>query len=141
MEELKILAQKLNEWCESEDGKRYFENEKKKHEIKLGRFNKFKSWLDNNDFDTLIYRLILMHDDDYIEKCHNKGYEEKPNNVLEFIFDYVIEFGKQVKVKEFDCDFSNAIWEFKGYYFQIIWGQGAIQRIYNKEDMRMLLQL
>lgn len=141
MLELKELAQKLKEWSESEDAKIYYENKKKRHDIKLGRFKKFEKWLEDGDFDMLIYKLILMHGDNYIEKCHNKGYEEKPNNVLEFIFDYVIENNEQIKIKEISGDFPNAVWEFNGYYFQIIWGQGAIQRIYNKDDKRMILQL
>lgn len=112
-----------------------------KEAIKQHRFKKFGVWLENNDFDLLLYKLILHHGDEYIENCYSKGYEPHPNNILTFIFDYTSVFGKLVEIKKFDNDFPNEIREFKGFYFQTIWGQGSFVRIHNKDDMRTILQL
>lgn len=136
----------LDEWIESPIGIAYFENERKKAEIKIQRFNRFTEWLKTNNFDNLLYKLIVKHDNDYIKKCHENGFEAYPNNVLQFIFDYAFVYGKKInksvlKKKKLDCDFPFDIKEFEGYYFQIIYGQGCINRIYNKEDGRLILQL
>jgi len=45
---------------------------------------------------------------------------------------------------KYDSDLSNIsneIWFYKGYYFQMIWSQGVITKIYNKDDMKQLLCL
>jgi len=136
------MLEELKAHLESPEGKaslkEYFENLAKKQQIKEGRFLKFTEWLKTNDFDKLLYRLILEHDDTYIENCYHKGYEPYMNNKLSFVFDYAIEHGKEVNVKELDCPFPNVISEFRGYYFQIIWGQGSITAIYNKDDFKRI---
>jgi len=110
---------------------------KKRMENQKNRYNKFKKWLENNDFDTLLYHIILKHGDGYRSRCYENGYEPYPNNIMRFIFSYIIERGgKEVNKKEFDVPFLNQIFEFNGYYFQIVWGQGSIMKIYNKEDGR-----
>lgn len=65
----------------------------------------------------------------------------KKYNKLAFVIDYVGHKVAPVKVSALDCDFSNAIHFFRGYYFQHIWGQGVITRIYNKDDNKLLLQV
>lgn len=136
------MVEKLREHLASPEGKasmeKYFGNLAKQEEIKAGRFEKFDKWLEDNDFDKLLYRLILEHDDEYIDKCYHNGYEPFMNNKLQFVFDYAIDRGKEVKVKELKCDFPQAISEFRGYYFEIIWGQGSVTAIYNKDDMKRI---
>ena len=120
----------------------YFVKLSKKKQIIDGRFNKFERWLENNDFDTLLYRIILEHDDEYRSRCYENGHEPYPNNKMSFIFNYVTERGgKEVEINEFDNLFANKIWEFNGYYFQITWGQGVIYKIYNKEDSREIFTI
>ena len=141
----------MNEWLEklkahleSPEGKKqtqeYVEKLVKQQNIKEGRFKKFDEWLKHNDFDRLLYRLTLEHDDEYREKCYDKGYEPHMNNKLSFVFDYACDRGKTVKriPKELRCDFPQAVYEFRGYYFEIVWGQGSITAIYNKDDMKRI---
>lgn len=139
--------QKTIDWLNSDEGRAKAEEFAKelaeKRKIKKKRFDRFEAWLEKNDFDSLIYRLIHEHDDDYFDKCYHQGFEPFPNNKLQFVFDYVFERGSKPKKipKKLECDFANAVVEFKGYYFQIIWGQGAIERIWNKEDKKLILQV
>lgn len=138
------MLEKLKAHLESPEGKasmeKYFGNLAKQEMIKEGRFEKFTEWLKDNDFDQLLYRLVLEHDDEYREKCYHKGYEPYMNNKLSFVFDYAVENGEEVKVKELDCPFSNVISEYRGYYFQIIWGQGSVTQIHNKDDLKRIYQ-
>ena len=128
-------------WAESEQGKAHFENYWKKIDLKQSRFVRFTEWLKHNDFDKLMYRIILEHNEEYREKCWHSGIEAHPNNVLSFLIRYVADTCEPVKVPQIDTDFANSVWFFNGYYFQLIHGQGTITRIYNKEDMRCILQV
>ena len=136
--------EKLKAYLESPEGKKateeYFGNLAKQEAIKKGRFEKFDMWLEDNDFDQLLYRLILEHDDAYREKCYHNGYEPFMNNKLQFVFDYACDRGKAVKKipKELKTIFAQAVYEFRGYYFEIVWGQGSITAIYNKDDMKRI---
>ena len=135
--------EKMKAYLESPEGKasmeEYFGNLAKKQRIKEGRFLKFDKWLEDNDFDKLLYRLILEHDDEYIDNCYHKGYQPYPTRKMQFVFDYVTEYaGTTVEIEEFECSFPHQEWEFKGYYFGIMWGQGAVISIWNKDDKRKI---
>jgi len=131
----------IDVWIKSDDGEAYLKDERIRHEIQIGRYKRFDDWLKCNDFDLLIYRLILKHDISYREKYYHNGFEPGPNNLLQFIFDYIDNKFEPIAVAELDCEFSNNIWLFKGYYFQCIYGQGAIFKIYNKADMREIISI
>ncbi len=140
--DLKEMEKAMNDSVNSDEGKAYFENERIKEEILESRYARFEKWLETNSFDTLLYRLILIHtSSDYCDKCYHNGYLPMPNNVLEFIISYITHRYSPIKVKELKCKFSNEVWFFKGYYFQMIYGQGVITKIINKADMRELLVL
>lgn len=135
LEDLKEYVENNREECEI-----FFLSDYDKNKI---RFNKFTNLLnDGYDFDKLIYRLVLVNgSDEWIEKCYSDGCEPYPTNLLQFVLAYIDHFGTEVKIKELECDFINSILEFNGYYFQEIHGQGLICRIYNKEDLTMMLQI
>ncbi|MFW6219951.1 MAG: hypothetical protein ACOC33_03850 [bacterium] len=141
------IAQQLKDnldWLENtEEGKNYRKKYVEKQKIKEQRYDKFEKWLETNDFDKLLYRLILEHDENYIEKCYNNGFEPYLNNKLSFVFEYVIhKAGKQVTIKKLnDSDFPNIVWEFNGYYFQVIWGQGSINLIYTKRGLNRIFSI
>jgi hypothetical protein len=107
-----------------------------KHNNKLKWFNYYNKIKSTLDFDLFLNQLILKHDDRYVESCHLKGYCEKPNNIMGCLFEYVFDYGKEVKIKEIDCDFSNVICEFNNYYFQIVFGQGSFFCVYHKNDLK-----
>ena len=136
------MLENLRAHLESPEGKaqakEFVRKLAEKEKIKQGRFKKFDEWLETNDFDKFLYRLTLEHDDEYRQKCYEKGYEPHMNNKMSFVFDYACERGKELEKipKELRCPFPQAVYEFRGYYFEIIWGQGSITAIYNKDDMR-----
>jgi len=128
-------------WAESDDGKTHFTKFWNKVEVRNQRFLKFTEWLKHNDFDKFMYKLIMKHNEEYREKCWHSGVEAHPNNVLSFLIRYVADTCEPVKVPQLDNGFANSIWLFKGYYFQMTYGQGTVTDIYNQEDMRKILQV
>lgn len=141
----KTMFENFIKFIDSPEGKidieNYFNKINGMYEIQKKRYKRFEEWIETNDFDRLMYRLILEHDADYIDKCQYNGYMPFPNNKLDFVVNYVFHEFETIKVGQLDCDFPNEIRCFKGYYFQHIYGQGTILRIYNKDDLKMLLQL
>ena len=142
-----MSMKELIDWLKTDEGKadmkEYFGKLAVIEDIKVGRFKKFEKWLEENDFDKLLYRLVLEHDDAYVDKCYENGVMPSPNRKMQFVFDYVTEHaGRPIKkgeVKEFDdCSFTHQEWEFSGYYFGIMWGQGAVVSIWNKDDKRKI---
>ena len=128
-------------FLESDRGQAFIKEQQKKKEIKEKRYERFEIWLEENDFDKLLYRLILEHNEDYREKCYHKGYMPYPNHKLSFIINYIADNLATVYESEIDTDFPTQTWLFKGYYFQLVHGQGTIFRLYNKDDMRLILQV
>jgi|GEM_PF-5240005 len=63
------FKRKLDEWVDSDESNAYFENERKKLELKQKRFSRFEEWVKHNDFDKLMYKLVLMHGEEWREKC------------------------------------------------------------------------
>lgn len=137
------FVEKIEEFLESDEGKIFIENENLKKKLLLSRFDKFENYLKTHDFDKLIYRVILEHNEDWFETCRINGLEPYPNNKLNFILEYLDHKLEPIEdnVYEMECDFPHMTYEYKGYYFQVIFGQGSIIRIYNKNDNRLLLQV
>ena len=132
----------LRDFNISEESIQEFVNEmREKDGIQEKRFLKFDKYLEENGFDKLIYRVVLEHDDAWFDWCYRNGIEPYPNNKLAFILNYVEDRGKRVKIKKIKSEFPNEIFEFMGYYFQHIYGQGVITRIYNKTDLKLMLQI
>lgn len=126
---------------DSKEGLIYMNKVKNSNIIRDKRYVFFSEWVEKIDFDNVMYRLLLEHGVEYIENCLHKGLQPYPNNKLKFVIDYVITTTEPINVKKINTIFPNSIWEFKGFYFQKINDQGSIIRIYNKEDMRLVLQL
>ena len=138
----KEMEKALADFATSPKGIAYFENMRKINDIKVSRYKRFEEWLKHNDFEALMFRVIHEHGDDYQEKCMHKGYEPYPNNKLGFLIDYLVHNFEPIEVPEIEPEhFPSTIYFFRGYYFQTICGQGCFHRIYNKEDMRMVLQV
>ena len=135
------LADKVKKMMESGELDKFFNELNKKHEIKEGRFKKFEKYLETIDFDTLIYRLVMEHGEEYREKCWHEGVMPHPNNKLSFLFDYVLTKTPHIDVPEIKCSFMQEIREFKGYYFELVHGQGTIHTIYNKKDLQVVLSI
>lgn len=138
----KTMLEILEEYFESDQYYKDIEENKKKEKIRQERFNKLEKFFNNNSFDMFIVRMISEHDDKWIDKCYNNGCEPYPNNKLGFFFDYLGEMFEPIEnnISQMNCPFANILYKFKNYYFQFVFGQGTITRIYN-DKYELLLQI
>lgn len=126
-------------WLESKDGEAFIQKQHEKRALMKKRYKRFENWLIENNFDKLMDRLILEHNDEYCVKCHHKGYEPHPNHKLGFIINYLTNNIKSVYVEELDNPFPNKVWKLKDYYFQMTWGQGVITEVYKVDDLKPII--
>jgi hypothetical protein len=137
--------EKLKTLLNSEEGqalmRKFVEERVKKQEIANGRYRKFEKFLETHDFDEIMQRLIAENGDEWRGKCYKKGYMPHPNNKLAFLIDYVVHNYEPITVDELECEhFPDGIWFIKGYYIQMIWGQGVLTNIFDK-NKKFLLQV
>lgn len=129
----------LSEIKNEEDFDEAFFGYSKKNEKK---FLKLENYIETHDFDNFMLRLAFEHNEDYRENCYSKGYEPYPNNKLQLLIDYIsTKYDSLDDVRGLDNTYPNTTYEFKGYYFQFIYGQGTITRVYNSHDMKLILQV
>jgi len=135
--------EKLKAYLDSPEGKaeteKYFSKLAEKQKLKEARYRRFEKWLETNDFDKLMYRLILEHGEEWREKCWHKGYEVYSNNKLSFVTSYVFDNLAPISVPKLENMFPTEIRFFKGYYFRIMHGQGSVFDLYNGDDFKHLL--
>jgi len=142
--DLDNYKQQLKNIFDSPESNLYFENLRKKQEIRELRFKKFEQDLTITKFDNILQRIINKHDKNYKNKCYNKGCEPCPNNLLEFIFDFVKYKNDNIPTNnpQIDLEFSNIIYEYDKYYFQIVYGQGSFIRIYQHyPELKLIFQI
>jgi len=133
----------LKAYLDSPEGKaqteKFFNELAEKQKLKEARYRRFEKWLETNDFDKLMYRLILEHGEEWREKCWHKGYEVYSNNKLRFVTSYVFDNLAPISVPKLENMFPTEIRFFKGYYFRIMHGQGSVFDLYNGDDFKHLL--
>ena len=138
--DLDKLSKKMDDHFNSEEGKEYFRMIAVKSKIKEGRLRKVGEYLEGKDFDEILNKLKKEHNETYIDKCYNKGYEPYPNNKLSLLFDYIESEYSQVENESIPQDFLSSCYFFKGYYFTIYCGQGCFYRIYDSK-LKHILQV
>ena len=122
--------EKNSEICEE-----LFGNENEKIKVKEERYNKFEKCLDQLRFDNVMLRLVYEHD------IANKYRYCKPklNNKLNFIFNYLKDNFSDIKYYKLTNTAPNRVWSFRGYFFQIIEGEEPVFRVYNKDDLTLMI--
>ena len=134
---LKKFKQVIEDWMDTLESSEYFKNEKIKENLLFFRFNQFENWLNSNNFDILIEKVITKHNK-YKEQYLNKKYQFKPTNILGFIIEYIQNKFDIIDVDQLKVNFPNQVWFFKGYYFQIIYNQGSTYKIYDNKFQQLI---
>ena len=92
-----------------------------------------EKWLETNDFEPLFQRLLARNGDERTDWCHKKGCEKYPTPMMQFVFDYISDRYEIVNNELLSNDFSSGTWFFKGYWFQLLCGQGNFWKIFDGE--------
>jgi hypothetical protein len=91
------------------------------------RYEKLENFLENYEFDDILYRLILEHNTDYNEKFTHNGKNVELNNKFKFLLSYVIDNTDVVGIKKFKLSENCLVWKYNKYFFQIILTENNIR--------------
>ncbi len=135
----KQMEKAMDDFINSPEGEAYFENIGKQLVIKQGRYRRFEKYLETHNFDELMQRLVAENGKDWCDKCYEKGYQPYPNNKLEFLIDYITHNYESVSVPKIESEhFTNQTWFFKGYYVNMMRGQGVFTQVFDNNLNRII---
>jgi hypothetical protein len=102
------------------------------YETQLDRFHKF---LETNSLEKIVNKVCLKYESDtYKDRWFNKGFEA-PEDLLHFLFDYACKYGRKATKKEihkYGNMFTDDMYYIKGYYFNMMLGQGSCVKVVKK---------
>jgi hypothetical protein len=84
------------------------------------RYQKITEQIKTKKFDDILYRVILQHNQDYIDSYHHNGREAHPTNKMILLFNYAIDCGKKIQDKTVENVGVFRAWQLKKYYFQLL---------------------
>lgn len=137
------FLQKIKEFHESPEGKKALRGFAEKIEREERRKEKAKDYvlsLSKYKFDKLVSRLIAENGEERRDKCWKERCEPYPTNLMYLLFDAAQIGGKEYQkpLDRGDEIFGGRTVKFRGYYFNWIYGQGVIQRIFNSKKQEIL---
>ena len=132
---MSLDIEEMKKWAEEDrknpDG--YLNTLAKKEKLQSKRFDRFEKWLETNDFEELLQRLLKRNGDERTDWCMSRGHMKYPTPMMQFVFDYISDRFEIVNNELLDGDFSQGTWFFKGYWFQLLCGQGCFWKIFDGE--------
>ena len=138
------LIDKLREFMNSEEGERWLEEQSRRARLKNERIRKLHerlSSLSDEEYAQFIDKLISKHDDAYKDRMYSQRIQPHPNMLLSLVFDVAIEIGVPVEpFDEFPQIFPSDTVDYRGFYFEYVYGQGTVSRIYSPQKL-LIFQL
>lgn len=129
-----LMLNKLEEFLDSEKGNNFINKIISKNELKNNRLVKLENYIENNDFDVLMNRMLNDNDETWKNKCYSKGFEPYPTNILSLIIELITNKEETTLNISERSDFLCGEWEYKGYGLQLFCGQGCFYRLYKNID-------
>ena len=130
------MLEQMRAFMESPEGKASMERMKAKMQMEEDRKRKAFDYIESlprEEFETKLAKEIARHDDAYERRCYAKGYMPHPRNLMYFVFN-AAEIGGRSYNKQldaFDSSFGGGTIKYRGHYFNWIFGQGTVLRIFN----------
>ena len=107
---------------------KYFEKLAERDKIYDSQLKRFHEYLKNNSFEEIVNKITTKYESDaYKDRHFNRGYEP-PEDLYQFLYDYVMEYGREATSEEYEKYgnmFSVDIYYIDGYYFNMMIGQGS----------------
>ena len=96
-----------------------------------------KMFKDKTTFDYLMNKIIIKHDDKYMDKCYKKGVMPHPQNLLYAIFNLVEEESINIEpIDDLTKNFPSIIFDYNDWQFAITHGQGSVCSVYHKKELK-----
>jgi hypothetical protein len=133
VDELKRLLEDPEEEKKIQD---YFDKIAKKHEIENNQIERAHAKFDER-FEEIIEKIITKyHSKKYKGREYDRGYEPR-EELFFFLLKYAEKYGRECESKEeflkYGNTFTAELYYYKGYYFNLMIGQGSCVLIFKEE--------
>jgi hypothetical protein len=135
----KSLAQRLEELLESEEGKKLIRQSAERIMRKDSRAIKADGIFSQLDYEKkleLIERIEKKHDQRWEDLCQEKGFQPYPWEIVHVLFRAAEIFGTHYEgepLDSFDTHFGAYTKQYGDLYFNWIYGQGTVIRIFDRD--------
>lgn len=128
-----IDLKKIEEWFDSEEGKKsiaeFAEKIERKERIKT---NQLERLYESGKFLELTEKAIKKYNTDkYINSWYKRGIEP-PESLFWFLFEYAEKYGRECEEeewKQYGNMFTSSLFFIDGYYFNRMDGQGSVIKV------------
>ena len=135
---MKNMLKKIDEWFESEEGKKSIdkflekiEREKTIKNNQLERLNRSGKFLE------LTKKAIAKYNTtEYRDSWYKRGIEP-PESLFWFLFEYAEKYGRECEeqeLKKYGNMFTSSLFFLNGYYFNRMDGQGSVIKVVKAEN-------
>lgn len=137
------LTEKLQEYMNSEEGKKALEKATQEIVRKTNAAKKIHDELSiktAEEISSLLNRAILKHDERWKELCLKNGVQPYPWEIMNCLFSSAEHFGEDYtgeSLDDFDKHFGAYTKKYLGYYFNWIFGQGTVLRIFDENKVEI----
>jgi hypothetical protein len=137
------LNEKLMEFLESEAGQESLKDFARNLERQDRAAAKVDSFLQTLDYEarlTLLKKASSKHTERWNDTCYANGFEPYPWQIINVTFRAAEIFGTLYEdgaLDKFDESFGAFTKEYLGFYFNWIYGQGTVLRIFDKDKQEV----
>ena len=132
-----IDLKKIDEWFDSEEGKKsiadFAEKIEREERIKTKQLQRLH---ESGNFLELTEKAIEKYNsDDYIDSWYKRGVEP-PESLFWFLFEYAEKYGRECEEQEWEQYgnmFTSSLFFVNGYYFNRMDGQGSVIKVVKAE--------
>jgi len=119
------------------------DNERAIKLARLKRTGEYLNSLSDDQFHTLMMRLLGEHTDKLKDLWYSKGIQPMPTNKMSLLFEFVFSedggellFEEDEEFQKHQTGFSDDMSKYRGYIFQMFFGQGVAHAIH-KDDKKI----
>ena len=132
-----INLKKIDEWLDSEEGKKsiaeFAEKIEREERIKTNQLERLHK---SGKFLELTEKAIKKYNtDEYINSWYKRGIEP-PESLFWFLFEYAEKYGRECEEeewKQYGNMFTSSLFFIDGYYFNRMDGQGSVIKVMKAE--------
>lgn len=130
------MLEEMRAFMKTPEGKASMERMKAKIQREGERKRRAFEYINNltrEEFELKLAKEIARHDRAYEDRCYAKGHMPHPRNLMYFVFNAAEIGGRPYnkQLDEFDVNFGGGTIKYRGHYFNWIFGQGTVLRIFN----------
>lgn len=137
--DINLIVEKFRKLIESEESKKnnkeYFDNIQKRKDIVESQVDRFFEYIrisEYSEFARIVEKVIAKYNsEEYVNRWYSRSIEPQ-EELYWFLFEFAKKYGSEAteeEWKEYGNIFTHELYYYGGYYFNLMYGQGAVVQI------------